>query len=68
MIIDKNKVPKGYNPTRPNNVEDSLEELNAFGVLGIGLLQAVLMLSTLLVTHKIPGHEKVRKVNILTLQ
>ena len=47
-------------PNRSDNVEDSLKELDAFAVLGIGLLQSVLMLGTLLVTYKIPGHEKVR--------
>ena len=42
-----------------NNVTDSLEELNAIAVLGVGLLQSVLMLGTLLVTYKIPGHKEV---------
>ena len=48
------------NPIRSDNAEDSLKELDAFAVLGMGLLQSVLMLGTLLVTYKIPGHEKVR--------
>ena len=47
-------------PTRPINVVDSLEELDALAVMGMGLLQAVLMLGTMIVTYKIPGHEKVR--------
>ena len=42
-----------------NNVTDSLGELNAIAVLGVGLLQSVLMLGTLLVTYKIPGHKEV---------
>ena len=47
-------------PTRPINVVDSLEELDALAVIGMGLLQAVIMLGTMIVTYKIPGHEKVR--------
>lgn len=48
------------NPTRPINIVDSLEELDALAVMGMGLLQTVLMLGTMIVTYKIPGHEKVR--------
>ena len=54
------EIGEPINHIRPNNVEDSLKELDAFAVLGMGLLQSVLMLGTLLVTYKIPGHEKVR--------
>ena len=46
-------------PIRPYNVTDSLEQLNAITVLGVGLLQSVLMLGTLLLTYKIPGHKEV---------
>ena len=48
--------------TRTENVEDSLGELNALAVLGMGILQSVLMLGTLLLTYKIPGHSKVRSI------
>ena len=48
------------NPTRPINIVDSLEELDALAVMGMGLLQTVLMLGTMIVTYKIPGHAKVR--------
>ena len=48
--------------TRTDNVEDSLGELNALAVLGMGILQSVLMLGTLLLTYKIPGHSKVRSI------
>ena len=47
-------------PIRPYNVTDSLEQLDAITVLGVGLLQSVLMLGTLLLTYKIPGHKEVQ--------
>ena len=53
------KSGKHINLIRSDNVEDSLKELDALAVIGMGLLQSVLMLGTLLLTYKIPGHEKV---------
>ena len=46
-------------PNRPYNVTDSLEQLDAITVLSVGLLQSVLMLGTLVLTYKIPGHKEV---------
>ena len=47
-------------PSRATNVEDSLKDMSALAVLGVGLLHPILMLGTLLVTYKIPGHERVK--------
>ena len=60
MLVTVMKSGKHINLIRSDNVEDSLKELDALAVIGMGLLQSVLMLGTLLVTYKIPGHEKVR--------
>ena len=60
LLVTDMESGEPINPIRSDNNEDSLKELDALAVLGMGLLQSVLMLGTLLVTYKIPGHEKVR--------